>query len=127
MEYKKLIEWLANKEHEQWIHWTTYFIRNYNLENVKRWNKQALKIYSQLSEEDKEKDREWAEKIIDEMPFKCPIWQCGGIMKAVERKYPKGKNEDDFPDGMVGDFQTPDLVCSNCKAIYSFNKFKIKK
>lgn len=127
MQRNKLIEWLADMEHRQWIHWTTYFLTNYNKENVIRWNKQALKTYSQLSNDDKEKDRVWAEKIIDEMPFKCPLYQCGGIMKAVERKYPKGKNEDDYPDGMVGDFQMPDLICANCKAIYSFNKFKGRK
>jgi hypothetical protein len=67
------------------------------------------------------------EKDIDEMPFKCPMYQCGGIMKSIERKYPKGKNEDDFPDGMIGDFQIPDLICTNCKAIYSFTKFKGKR
>ena len=42
------------------------------------------------------------------------LCQWGGIMVSKEHKYPKGKNEDDFPDGMVGDFQMPDLVCTNC-------------
>jgi len=82
-----------------------------------------LKI-DKLTKEEKEQDRIWADKILDNLPFKCPLYQCGGIMFAKERQYPKGMNEDDFPDGMVGDFQTPDLVCSNCKSIYECKKFK---
>jgi len=77
--------------------------------------------YSKLSEEMKEYDRIWADKILDNVPFKCPIYQCGGIMVAKERAYPEGMNEDDFPDGYTGDFQTPDLVCTNCNSVYSLN------
>ena len=123
--YKQLIEWLADMEHQQWMFWSKDIASKENIsENrLKKWNK-LWKPYKKLDFEAKEQDRAWAEKIIDEMPFKCPMYQCGGIMKSVERKYPKGKNEDDFPDGMIGDFQIPDLICTNCKAIYSFTKFK---
>ena len=50
----------------------------------------------------------------------CPVWQCGGTMEAVEREAPKGINPD---DGYNGDWQTPDLVCDNCGAVYQFVKF----
>jgi hypothetical protein len=126
--YKQLIEWLANMEHQQWIAWSKNIINSEKIseDRMDRWAG-LWKDYNKLTTEQKEQNREWAEKIIDEMPFKCPMYQCGGIMKAVERKYPKGKNEDDFPDGMVGDFQIPDLICTNCKVIYSFTKFKRDK
>lgn len=61
-----LIERLSDLEHMQWIHWTRYFLENDTIENKLRWNKQALKIYSQLSEEDKEKDRKFARLVIKE-------------------------------------------------------------
>jgi hypothetical protein len=87
------------------------------------WEKN-WKPYSKLDEDTKDFDREWADKIIDAVPFKCPVHQCGGLMQTRERPYPKGKGEDDFPDGMAGDTQTPDLICSNCGAIYKFQRFK---
>jgi len=124
--YKQLIEWLASMEHEQWMIWSKNIANSDERLSEGRMDRWASlwKPYNKLTSEQKDQDREWAMKIIDEMPFKCPMYQCGGIMKAVERKYPKGKNEDDFPDGMVGDFQIPDLICTNCKAVYSFTKFK---
>ena len=67
----------------------------------------------------KKSDKKWAIKIIDKMPFKCPIWQCGGIIMAKERHLP---NSD--PLEYYGDWQSPDLICSNCGGIYQFKGFK---
>ena len=123
--YKQLIEWLADLEHQQWMAWSKNIVNSEKIseDRMDRWAG-LWKPYNKLTVEQKEQDREWAEKIISEMPFKCPIYQCGGIMVSKERKYPKGKNEDDFPDGMIGDFQMPDLVCTNCGAVYQLTKLK---
>jgi|SRR3972149_3953794 len=64
----------------------------------------------------------WASKIIDEVPFKCPVHQCGGIMETVIRKKPEYIDAD--IEGYNGDEQTPDLICSNCKAVYQFKRFR---
>ena len=64
------------------------------------------------------KDMEGICLSLENIPFKCPSYQCGGIMKSVEA---------DFPAGMPGDDQFPDLVCENCKAIYQFQGFRRKK
>lgn len=58
-------------------------------------------------------------KTIPLVPNKCPINQCGGFMFAKERKPPEKDMEE-----YNGDWQTPDLVCYNCGAIYSFQRFK---
>lgn len=137
--YNKLREFLADIEHQQWEKWSKTLAHRMEMwynqdwakltfedsvkEQIMNWKKN-WKPYSELDEDTKEFDREWADKILDSIPFKCPVYQCGGLMKAKERPYPKGKGEDDFPDGMVGDTQTPDLVCSNCGAIYQFQRFK---
>jgi hypothetical protein len=55
------------------------------------------------------------------------MWQCGGIMRAIERKPPKGFLKDECSDGYDGDYQTPDLVCGNCRAIYRFSGFKKRR
>ena len=141
MNFHKLREWLSEQEHIQWEYWsktlakelhdikvlcyagkTTEAIQKLN-SRLQRWEKN-WKPYEKLKEEIKDYDREWADKILDNIPFKCPVYQCGGLMVTKERPYPKGKTEDDFPDGMVGDNQTPDLVCTNCKAVYHFERFK---
>ena len=67
-------------------------------------------------------DEEWADKIIYEMPTKCPLHQCGGFMKYSIRKKPK--NIDIDIEGYDGDEQSPDLICTNCKAVYQFKGFK---
>ena len=69
----ELIELMAALEHEQWAHWTAYFLRilldaHPDLgtdENVLRWSRQILVDYKDLSEEEQESDREWARKSFD--------------------------------------------------------------
>lgn len=141
MNYHKLREWLSEQEHIQWVYWSKTLAKELHtiqalinrdendkashiiLNRLLRW-KINWKPYKKLKSDVKDYDREWADKILDELPFKCPIHQCGGWMVTKERGYPKGMTEDDFPDGMPGDTQLPDLVCTNCGAIYHFEKFK---
>lgn len=58
-------EKLAKLEHEQWAHWTTYMLANMSEENMARWRIQSATAYCNLSEEDKEKDRKWARKVLE--------------------------------------------------------------
>ena len=61
-------EELAELEHEQWMSWTKYIAKEWmgkipaklKLRWVQNW-----KPYSELTEEEKDKDRKWADKIIN--------------------------------------------------------------
>ena len=59
-----MLEELANLEHEQWAHWTRYMLNNLTPENIERWKGQCDTPYSELSEKEKESDREWARKVM---------------------------------------------------------------
>lgn len=61
---EELIEKLAALEHDQWAHWTKYMLSNMSDENIKRWKKQIATPYSELSEEEKNSDREWTRKVL---------------------------------------------------------------
>ncbi len=60
----ELIERLAELEHEQWAHWTRHLLDNLTPENVARWRQQIATPYHKLSETEKDKDREWAYKVL---------------------------------------------------------------
>ena len=60
----EMLERLAALEHEQWAHWTKYMIDNLNPENLNRWKKQVNTPYSELTEAEKESDRNWARKAL---------------------------------------------------------------
>jgi len=65
-------EILAAAIHDQWAHWTKYFLNaleidsfsNQNQPLVERWQRQINTPYSQLSEREKNSDREFADKFI---------------------------------------------------------------
>jgi len=61
-------EKLAELEHKQWLSWTNYLVTNYILppEIVKKWGK-TWKPYKELSEGQKDKDRIWADKVLNEL------------------------------------------------------------
>lgn len=59
---KKLIEELAELEHDQWSHWTKYMIDNLTSDNIKNWERQIKTNYKDLTKKEKDSDREWAEK-----------------------------------------------------------------
>ncbi|ENW30363.1 MULTISPECIES: hypothetical protein [Acinetobacter] len=71
-QYKELIEKLAAIEHERWAHWQSYLhskcLKNENgsltipAELVERWNKQINTGYEELTEDEKESDREQVQK-----------------------------------------------------------------
>lgn len=58
-------EELAELEHEQWIKWSKSIAENEDIsfERFARWQKLWCS-YSQLTEEEKDQDREWADKVL---------------------------------------------------------------
>lgn len=72
----KLREKLAALEHEQWAHWTDYLFKRLSLspnslkvdektkKDFERWVKQIITPYENLTEKEKDADREWADKVI---------------------------------------------------------------
>lgn len=63
-----LLERLAALEHQQWATWTRYFLRGkHTPQDLARWVAQMNQTYEQLPEEDKEKDRMWARKVLEIM------------------------------------------------------------
>lgn len=60
---KDVIEKLADLEHQQWMLWAKDILKSekINEERAKRW-KDLFIDYKDLSEEMKDKDREWARK-----------------------------------------------------------------
>jgi hypothetical protein len=74
LEDKELLERLADLEHKQWIGMMSYLrdcafwqVCNGFAMGSGRWDKQIGTEYKDLSEEDKEKDRVWARKVLDEL------------------------------------------------------------
>lgn len=65
-EIKEKKEALAELEHEQWMEWARYIAgaEPISPERLERWNKLFVP-YSQLTEEQKDQDRKWADKIIN--------------------------------------------------------------
>lgn len=72
-EWNEMRERAAALEHEQWTHWTAYFLQVLlkdhpelgKDENIKQWSRQILTDYKDPSEKEKESDREWADKGIE--------------------------------------------------------------
>ena len=63
---KELIEELAELEHKQWWDWAKNILETEDIseERENRWKKESFKPYKDLSEEQKDMDREWAEKVL---------------------------------------------------------------
>ncbi len=60
----ELIEWIAAVVHDQWAHWTEYMLDNITEENIERWRRQIKTPYEELSEEEKDLDRDFAKKYV---------------------------------------------------------------
>lgn len=70
-----LREALADLEHEQWAHWMRYMLSlgservdgtwAIDMEHIRRWQRQMDTPYADLSEKEKDSDREWADKALD--------------------------------------------------------------
>ncbi len=63
----ELLEKLAELEHRQWVHWTRYMLDNLTPENIHRWKRQTETAYRYLTEAEKEADRIWVRKMIEEI------------------------------------------------------------
>ena len=61
---EQLRERLSGLEHLQWAHLTEHILNNATEENILRWKHQMDTPYDELPEEDKNKDREWANKVL---------------------------------------------------------------
>ena len=63
----ELIEKLADLEHEQWMYWAKDILKTENIteERAGRWKEESFKPYKDLTEEQKDMDREWARKVLE--------------------------------------------------------------
>jgi len=59
-----LREELAALEHEQWVRWARHFLAHATPENLARWQRQCETPYDQLTEAEKDRDREWADRVL---------------------------------------------------------------
>ena len=64
MSNKTVLDNLAALEHNQWAHWTAYMLDHLTDANIERWKRQLATPYADLSEKEKESDREWARKAL---------------------------------------------------------------
>jgi len=84
-----LLEYLASLEHKQWIKWSKDISNKEKLsrERLQRW-KRFWKPYSELSEEAKEFDREWARKVLTilkiQLVFEKEQWRSSQHEKLQE-------------------------------------------
>ena len=66
--YKKsdLLEELSELEHDQWWAWAKDIAESEKITPArkKRWEEDSFKPYKELTEEQKDMDREWAEKVL---------------------------------------------------------------
>jgi mannose-6-phosphate isomerase-like protein (cupin superfamily) len=67
----ELREKLADLEHKQWAHWTKYMLENLSDREKARWERQIDTDYKDLSEKEKDGDREWADKVLDILKIKA--------------------------------------------------------
>ena len=58
-------EKLAAYMHDVWGNWFAYQLNNSTVENLQRWGIQSNTTYYSLSETDKDKDRRFADRIIE--------------------------------------------------------------
>jgi len=76
-------ELLAELEHEQWIEWAKNLMDRESLgsERIERWKKLMIP-YSQLTEEQKDQDRIWADKSLIKL-------HSQGVVIKVDRELPE--------------------------------------
>ena len=66
----ELIERLSAIEHEQWVEWSQSIANSEMIsdDRLTRWEK-LWRDYSSLTEEEKDQDRKYAKKVIDQLGF----------------------------------------------------------
>lgn len=77
-------EKLAAFMHDTWGNWFAYQLNNSTVENLQRWVIQSNTPYSSLTETDKDKDRKFADKIIE--IIKEQIDHIADVSKMIEHK-----------------------------------------
>ena len=77
-------EKLAAFMHDTWGNWFAYQLNNSTVENLQRWAIQSNTPYSSLTETDKDKDRKFADKIIE--IIKEQIDHFADVSKMIEHK-----------------------------------------
>lgn len=85
--HDSMIECLAAGEHEQWAHWYRYFFYHSSPETIARWDKQSRTPYESLSEAEKDRDREWAERAWEIMTEKVGVVPSL-LLKDLENRVP---------------------------------------
>ncbi len=70
----RLRELLASIEHDQWISWSKALVATELLspERIERW-KSLWVPYDELSECDKQSDRDWADVVLDVIDIERPV------------------------------------------------------
>ena len=81
---------ISDLEHQQWEHWSKALAKrlekvikllnenksqeaiNWLERIIQNWEKN-WKPYNKLPEDIKDFDREWADKVLDHVPIKCPV------------------------------------------------------
>lgn len=93
-------EALAALEHEQWAHWTRYMLKTLepllspnvgmpaqvrgNAEAaLERWLRQINTPYADLSEKEKDSDREWADKVLEVVGVTPTLSERRSLCKQV--------------------------------------------
>jgi hypothetical protein len=61
----RVMNTIARLEFQQWKGWMLYASQNLTDDNISRWTRQIETDYADLSEEEKDKDREYARLILD--------------------------------------------------------------
>jgi hypothetical protein len=81
----RLIESLAEIEHEQWMAWASAIALNEAIspERLARWEK-AMVPYADLPDDVKEQDREWARKVLAH-PLMAEMAREAEIGRSVEK------------------------------------------
>lgn len=81
----ELKEWLAAAIHDQWAHWTEYMMNNLTEENIERWRRQIKTPYEDLSEEEKDSDRDFADAYI----YLLLTWLDQVLFKSLQEELRK--------------------------------------
>lgn len=78
MPSKETIERLAEIQHQQWQYWASWILDNQDVSEDLRWRELLRTDYRDLSERDKNADREWAKRCYAAMQGKKveppPVW-----------------------------------------------------
>jgi len=75
-----LRETLSDLEHEQWSHWEKYREERLNTcvdfsGQMANWRRLREKSYSDLTEKEKQSDREWADKVISVNDYDLKLYE----------------------------------------------------